>query len=81
MSAVLLSAMAVLTLVTVVLSFSSVPVPLAAVLGCQLFLLVYRAFLLVCSGHFQLAVLGPGVLRDVVVSVTNLHDYMMYICM
>ena len=91
LSAVLLLAVSVLTLVTVMLSlaFSFVTVILAAVLDGQLFLLaVYKAFFLVCNGLFNLAVLGPGVLRYVVVStflrfmiwLTKLLDYMMYIC-
>ncbi len=53
--------MAVPTLATDMMSSSSAPVPLAAVLDCQLFLLVYKTFLLVRSGHFYLNVLGPGV--------------------
>lgn len=34
----------------------------------------------ISNGHFYLAVLGPGVLTDVIASVTSLHDYMMLIC-
>ncbi len=60
LSAVLLSALSVLTIATGMPSSSSAPVPSAAVLGYQVFLpVLYKAFF-PFNGHLYLEVLGPN---------------------
>lgn len=83
LSAVLLSGMSVLTLVTVLLSFNSII--FLGYCSCSRLSAVFASsvpslFMYISNGHFYLAVLGPGVLTDVIASVTSLHDYMMLIC-
>jgi len=57
LSAMLISAVSVLTVATAMAPSNSASMPCAAILGCQLILLVkYKAFLLVHGGHCYLDV-------------------------